>query len=159
MMSDWVKKLGGHEATKLLTSIRHWQSVVKGETPPGKPMVYYQNRLKRYTEEKIKELEARVELHKINRQQGKFTMPAKTPTGLKAKKRLVMELGGVVWRDQRAVFDLGHVICNEEYTEITSPIAKKIVEELQEIGFGTVYVGSPDGTENNTMMYFNLPSE
>jgi hypothetical protein len=46
-----------YQARPLLRSIRYWQSVVNGENPPKRPMAYYVNQLKFYTEDDIKYLE------------------------------------------------------------------------------------------------------
>ncbi len=52
-----IKEKKPYQARVLLKSVRYWQAVVNGAIEPKKPMAYYQNRLKFYTDGDIAEME------------------------------------------------------------------------------------------------------
>lgn len=47
-----------YQARPLLKSIRYWQSVVNGKISPKRPLAYYINKLKFYSQDDIDYLEA-----------------------------------------------------------------------------------------------------
>ena len=52
------KNIKPYAARAKLKSIYYWQKVVSGELPPKRPLVYYQNHLKFFSDEDIAHLEA-----------------------------------------------------------------------------------------------------
>ena len=60
-----------YQARPLLKSIRYWQSVVNGVLPPKRPLAYYVNQLKWYTQDDIDYLE-QVSKAKMVKRKNKF---------------------------------------------------------------------------------------